>query len=131
MFKNLSFILKDIDYEFVLSYKDLFIQKENEYIFSIAFDIQKESKDTYWILGNPFMKKYQLVYDLDRKIIGLYKDNIINNKRNSSFNIYIFMVIILILVIIGLTIYIYYLKKPRKNKAFELDDENYDYNPTN
>ena len=42
------------------------------------------------------------------------------------------MEIILILVFIGLAIYIIdYLKKPRKNKAFELDDENFDYNPTN
>ena len=42
------------------------------------------------------------------------------------------MLIILILVIIGLAIYIiYYLKKPRKNRAFELDDENFDYTSTN
>ena len=39
LFKNLNFILKDIVYEFVLSYKDLFIEKENEYLFSIVFDI--------------------------------------------------------------------------------------------
>ena len=72
-FKNLSFILKDIDYEFILSYKELFIEENNEYIFSIVFDNNVDNRDSTWILGKPFMKKYSLVYDLDRKIIGLYK----------------------------------------------------------
>ena len=79
------------------------------------------------------MKKYELVYDLDRKIIGLYKEKkIIGKNGKIKINIYLFILIILILIIIGLGIYIiYYIKKPRKSKAFELDDENFDYNPSN
>ena len=73
-FKNLSFTLKDIDFTFTLTFKDLFIDVNNEYIFSIVFDTNTNNKDSYWILGKPFMKKYSLVYDLDRKIIGLYKE---------------------------------------------------------
>ena len=70
-FKNLSFILKDIDYDFVLTYKDLFIEENNEYIFSIVFDNKLATKETSWILGKPFLKKYELVYDLERKIIDI------------------------------------------------------------
>ena len=131
-FKNLSFILKDIDYEFVLTYNDLFVEENNEYIFGIVFDNRLTTTETCWILGKPFMKKYELVYDLDRKIIGLYKDKKDSGKNGKfKFNIYIFMLIILVLVVIGLGVYIiYYLKKPRKSRAFELDDDNFDYSPS-
>ena len=136
-FKNLSFILKDIDYEFILTYKELFIEKDNEYIFSIVFDDDNTTtKNPFWILGKPFMKKYQLIYDLDRKIIGIYKDNDGNKKNNGDNNkkifiIYIILLCILILIVIGLILFIIFLvKKPRKNKAFELEDDNFDYIPT-
>lgn len=132
-FKDLSFVLKDIDYKFVMTYKDLFVEYNNEYIFSIVFSTNQVNKDSHWILGKPFMKKYQLVYDLDRKIIGLYKNN--NKKKiiiNPNTIIYIVILSVLVLIIIGLGFYIFYLfKKPRKNRAFELDDENYEYNPIN
>ena len=133
-FKNLSFILKDIDYEFILTYKELFIEENDEYIFTIVFDENVDNKDMIWILGKPFMKKYQLVYDLDRKIIGIYKDKIIDNNINKNNNliIYIVLLIILILVIIGLAIYlIYIVTKNRRKKAYELNDDNYDYCPSN
>ena len=136
-FKNISFVLKDIDYEFVLTYKDLFIEKNNEYIFLIAFDHNVAKTSPIWILGKPFMKKYQLVYDLDRKIIGMYKqkkvgdEGSLNNNNNSIFFIYIGIISALIIVVAGLVIYIIFLvKKRRKIKAFELDDDNFDYIPT-
>ena len=135
-FKNLSFILKDIDYEFILTYKDLFIEENEEYIFSIVFDNITNNKDSTWILGKTFMKKYQLVYDLERKIIGLYKDKYKNDdkegNKNKNYLIYIILIIILSLIVIGLIIYIIYLFiKQRRKKAFELNDDNYDYIPSN
>jgi hypothetical protein len=124
----LRFILKDIDYEFILTYNDLFIEKENEYIFTIVFEANKSKEDDIWIFGKPFMKKYQLVYDLDKLIIGLYKENINNKKRN--LNYYIISLIVLTSIVIILIIYIiYYIKKPRKHRVFELD-EDIDYIPS-
>jgi len=130
-FKDLCFMLKDIDYTFKLTYKDLFIEQNDEYIFSIVFDTNNFNKNPYWILGKPFMKKYQLVYDLDRKIIGLYKD-INNNEKNENKNIfYIVLLTVLVVIIIALIVYIiYYNRKPRKSRAFELDDDNFDYMPS-
>ena len=124
-------MLKDIDYTFKLTYKDLFIEQNDEYIFSIVFDTNNFNKNPYWILGKPFMKKYQLVYDLDRKIIGLYKD-INNNEKNENKNIfYIVLLTVLVVIIIALIVYIiYYNRKPRKSRAFELDDDNFDYMPS-
>ena len=128
-FKDIIFELKDIQVEFVLTYKDLFIKQDNEYIFGIVFDEDTEAKDPTWILGKPFMKKYELVYDLDRKIIGLYKDGPgISDKKNKVNVLFVILIIILSLVVIGLIYFIInYLKKPKKSRAFELNDENFEY----
>ena len=130
-FKDISFELKDIDTIFVLTHKDLFIKYNNEYIFGIVFDEDVDSKDPTWILGKPFMKKYELVYDLDRKIIGLYKEGKINSEEKNGVNAFlIILIVILIIVIIGLIYFIiYYLRKP-KRRVYELNDENFDYEPS-
>jgi hypothetical protein len=130
-FKNLTFILKDIKYEFILTYEDLFIKENNEYIFGIVFDENIDNKYATWILGKPFMKKYSLIYDLDRKIIGTYKKNNDEGDKNRINIALLIVLIILGIIVIGLVIFIvYYLKKPRKGRAFELIDDNYDYFPT-
>ena len=127
-FKNLTFILKDINFEFNLTYKDLFIKDNNEYIFGIVFDENEDNKDATWILGKPFMKKYSLIYDLDRKIIGTYKKGNDEEEKNSINLILLIILIILGIIVILLVIFIvYFLKKPRKNRANELDDDNYEY----
>jgi hypothetical protein len=130
-FKDITFELKDIETEFVLTYKELFIKYNNEYIFGIVFDEDVEAKDPTWILGKPFMKKYELVYDLDRKIIGLYKEGKINNEGKNGVNIvFVILLVILIIVVIGLLYFIInYIKKPKK-RAYELNDDNFDYEPS-
>ena len=43
----------------------------------------------------------------------------------------VILMIILAIIVIGLVIFIVnYLRKPRKSKAFELDDDNFDYVPS-
>ena len=132
-FKNLIFELKDIETQFVFTYKDLFIKENNEYIFGIVFDEDVDAKDPTWIFGKPFMKKYELVYDLDRKIIGLYKEGSESPSEKSKVNVvFIILLIILILAVAGLSYFIFfYLKKTRKSRAFELNDDNFDYVPSN
>ena len=131
-FKNLTFVLKDINTEFTLTPEDLFIKYNDEYIFGIVFNFN-DNKEEPWILGKIFMKKFGLIYDLDRKIIGLYKGNSTNvgnePKKNSNL-ILIILLAVLGIVIIALVIFIvYYIKKQRKNRACELDDDNYEYFP--
>ena len=132
-FKDLIFELKDIETQFVFTYKDLFIKENNEYIFGIVFDEDVDAKDPTWIFGKPFMKKYELVYDLDRKIIGLYKEGNESPSEKSKVNIlFIILLVILILAVAGLSYFIFfYLKKTRKSRAFELNDDNFDYVPSN
>ena len=132
-FEDLIFELKDIETQFVFTYKDLFIKENNEYIFGIVFDEDVDAKDPTWIFGKPFMKKYELVYDLDRKIIGLYKEGSESPSEKSKVNVvFIILLIILILAVAGLSYFIFfYLKKTRKSRAFELNDDNFDYVPSN
>ena len=133
-FKDLIFELKDIETQFVFTYKDLFIKENNEYIFGIVFDEDVDAKDPTWIFGKPFMKKYELVYDLDRKIIGLYKEGRNESPiEKSKVNVvFIILLIILVLAVAGLSYFIFfYLKKTRKSRAFELNDDNFDYVPSN
>ena len=132
-FKDLIFELKDIEAQFVFTYKDLFIKENNEYIFGIVFDEDVDAKDPTWIFGKPFMKKYELVYDLDRKIIGLYKEGNESPSEKSKVNVvFIILLVILILAVAGLSYFIFfYLKKTRKSRAFELNDDNFDYVPSN
>ena len=117
-----------------MTYKELFIEQNNEYIFSIVFDENSDNKDATWILGKIFMKKYQLVYDLDRKIIGLYKEN--NNKENDEksnglFIVSIILIPLLVIIVLALTIVIIYLiAKKRRQRACELNDDNFDYIPS-
>ena len=115
-----------------MTYEDLFIKYNDEYIFGIVFNFNF-NKDEPWILGKPFMKKFGLIYDLDRKIIGLYKGNNtsqIQPKKNPNL-VLIILLGVLGIVVIGLIIFIiYYFKKPRKNRACELNDDNYEYFPT-
>ena len=144
-FKNLSFIHKEFEYEFILTYKDLFIENDDKYLFGIVFDniIDEDNDKSYWILGKIFMKKYQLFFDLDKKIIGLYKtinkedddendDDDGDDEKKNKFNSIYIIVIILALIVIGLiAFFVYLLKKKRKNLANELSDENFDYIPSN
>ena len=123
--KNLSFQIKGINYSFNLTYQDLFFKNNNKYVFVIVFTNNEEIKD--WIMGEKFLRKYQLIFDLDKKIIGFYTPQ---NDSSTPF-IIIFLLISFILITILLLIYIFFrLKKPRKIRANELLDDNYDYIPS-
>ena len=93
---------------------------------------------TSWNLGRDFLKKYRLSFSYDssiilyhkNKIINNIKDNIINesNNNNKSKILKIFFIILLCLAIfiLGFLFHKAMIKKPRKAKANELDDE-FDY----
>ena len=87
-----------------------------------------------WILGKPLFKKYQMVFDQDRKTYGFYVDNINTNnnieKNNNETSLKISWGIVCILIIISLgmlyAIHKLILRLPRKLKANELE-ENFSY----
>ena len=133
-FKGIHFKHNDLDKDFFFDYNDLFIKKNNKYYFLIAF---RPSTNINWIIGFPFFKKYEFVFQPDKKLIGTYIgypkgsiNNDDNNKKNSSIIFLICLVCVLFIVISVLSFFVYKLLKKRlkKKRANELDD-NFDYSP--
>ena len=131
--KKIQFFNKDYNYTFELNPNELFIKNNNFYFFLVYFDHYPTDN---WILGKPFLKKYQLTFDMDGKTIGFYT-NINKNgkffyvKKTSKFTT--IALIFCILIIIGLVAFIFiYLRRRqfKKRNANELDDD-FSYIPKN
>ena len=83
MFPDLYFEKKDFETTFNLTYEDLFILDENnKYIFLIY---NNRFTPTY-ILGTIFLRKYQLIFNVDSKTIGYYKSMNLYKEDNIDYN---------------------------------------------
>lgn len=119
---SIYFIHKELNYTFVLDYKDLFIKYNNEYYLLVYFNDNNDN-DKYWNFGKPFFKKYQLLFDHDSRNIGIY-----NGIEKKSFKgIIIFLFILIIIILFGITYYLY--KRKFRRKRLNEIDEGYDYTP--
>ena len=134
LFKPLIFLYKnnDLNFNIEFTYKDLFIKKGNYYFFLIIFGKQKLT----WDFGEPFFKKYKIIFDNENQIMSIYnknfqsENNFLNEiKKNKNFFISIIIIIILILIIIIISFYFikFFKSMPRKKKSNELLDDNYEY----
>ena len=122
-FKTIYLKFSGLGKVFELNYNDLFKKHGNVYYFLITFD----TKIPYKVcLGVPFLKKYQFIFDQDKKIIGYYK----NIKKENKFHISYILIFILfiILVLLCLLYYKIFIKRNRKTRYNELK-EDYDYTP--
>lgn len=154
--KNISlrFYHKELNYEFILDFNDLFLEKDNGYYFLIIFDT---NYNYLWKFGIPFLKKYNFIYNHDSKLLGfncsknssdiryekkknnnesiikdIEKKVDINNLQNKNIGMKIFLIIFLSIVFIILLVLFFgiYIGKKifgiRKTKVNELL-ELYDY----
>ena len=79
-FPKLIFNHKILQKKFEFDFNDLFIEKNNKFYFKIFFNdfiINSE-----WIVGRTFLKKYKIIFDLDKQIIAIE-----NNKKKSINNL--------------------------------------------
>ena len=142
-FKPLVFKNVELLENFILNFNDLFLKINGYLTFLVIFknDLYSNSQ---WILGTPFLRKYQFVYDFGNKLIGYYHDKFRkdfydeeeipinnNNGKNNKFWIYfgyisLIVILALLLVILGFLLgkKVYNIRKKRAN---ELDDDNYEY----
>ena len=141
-FPKLKFYNREMNFNLTLAYDNLFVENDDKIYFLIIFPIYGIDAE-YWLMGKPFFKKYKLFLDNDKKSIGLYlnyneikeqkgeEEERINNKNST---LYIVIIIILVVVLIASLISILYyflvIKKTRRIRANELDD-NIDYTPYN
>ena len=115
-FPTLFFYSQGIDFVFNLTGEDLFIKENNKYYCLISF-LKGNFK---WVLGEVFFKKYEIIFDLDSKMLGFYIDH-----PRTKFNYYIYLLFLLgiiILILIGILIKCYYYL-PRKKRANELEEQ--------
>ena len=132
-FPTLYFFYNELNYTFEFNYRDLFIEKDNKYIFLIV--IEKNVEIDEWYIGFSLLKKYQFVFNQEAKTIGFYNTNITNEDSNkidakNTMNYIIYLIIFLswvVFICIGFFIGKYFYKKYKnKKRANELDD-NYEY----
>ena len=78
-FPTLYFYHKNFNYTFELNYEDLFYEIGNNLFFLICFDTGMFGDDKFteiaeWILGKPFLSKYQFSFDVERRRIFFYEN---------------------------------------------------------
>ena len=128
-FPPLTLINVEMNYSFIFYGKELFQEKEDKIIFQIV--AKNGRTDGEWILGRIFLSKYQVIFDNENNLVGLYKinnENTQNGNKNKNLNLFIILIILIIILLflIGSFIYIIYTKKlickSRKKRFPELDD---------
>ena len=129
-FPEINFYISDIEYNLKLTYEDLFVKKNGKIYFLVVFD---KNSNVFWTLGDMFIKRNKLVFDMNRRILGIYDLNITNNnneEKETNKKKIIFIVIICVagVIIIALVIFILYkfVWKKRNKKPYELNDD-YEY----
>ena len=125
-FPTIYFFHRTLGYTFEISYKDVFIKYNDRYICQIWIDMGVRDN---WRMGKPFLKKYFFSYNVDKKIIGFYSMEPIEEKKmeesNDSDVLYIILICFLLLSAIGLSYIITrfcFRKNQPKKKAELLED---------
>ena len=125
-FPDIKFYISNVDYNLTLTYKELFIKKDGKVYFLVVFD--KFGYNVFWTLGNTFLKRNKMVFDLDRRTIGFSDENIEKeekNKNNHNIIGYIIIILIAVLIIIFLGVYIFnkFFLRKRNKKPYEIDED--------
>jgi hypothetical protein len=140
-FPSIQLINTEMNTTFEFNGNELFHEKDDKIVFQIVAKTGRT--DGEWILGRIFLLKYQIMFDNDNNLIGIYlskNDNEKNDKvdiNNKGSNIYMILIIILIvilLIIIALLVYMAITKKGicknNRKRLAELNDD-FVYIPSN
>ena len=134
-FPGFNFKSQELDFNFELVADDLFVREKNYTYCLMFFD---STPGDMWIMGRPFLQKYQFIFNPDKKYITFYSnlDEISKEKNeikkevpneNNKYIILIIIIIIFFIIIIVLAILLwkYYItsKYLRKKRANELDED--------
>ena len=130
-----SIYLKNIELEYVFefNYKDLFLYSNDTIYFLMVF---REVDLNNFFIGEPFLKKYNLVFNQESKKIGYYtyvkeeeeeKEKEIEKKdsNNKYFSLINILLVLILICLLAILIMIYFKKTKRKIRTNELED--YDY----
>ena len=98
---------------------------QSKLFFLIYFNKLDKNQFRFWILGKPFIKKYQFIFEQEKRLVGFYQ--IIENPI-SYFKLQVTLICILssIIIILWILVFRYFKYKIRKKRINEIDDI-YDY----
>jgi hypothetical protein len=87
-FPTLYFYHPEFNYTFELGFEDLFFERYGNLYFLICFDMgaSEEGDDKFaeiseWILGKPFLKKYQFSFNVGKRRIEFYEKISVSDKN--------------------------------------------------
>ena len=130
--ENITFSDNDLKINFTLNNKDIWVEKGEYKYFLILSSLNLQQS---WILGAPFFKKFHMNFNLGSKEIGVYTSVNFNSENTpGSYNTFVLYIIIISILIILCGVLSFFLIRiyaylPRKKRANELLDEDYEYNP--
>ena len=107
-FPNLDFYLKENNLNFNINYNDLFEVINDKLYCKLIF---QKYNTLHWYLGIPFLKKYIVAFDQDKKLFTFYK---MNNEKTNFIPLYLLICFVLILILSR-----YY--KPKRIRSSEID----------
>ena len=137
-FPELFFYQKEMNYNFFFKAEDLFsiLPDGKRILFNINFIRNPSIHDSNeWILGKPFFKKYQMIFNHDSNLISYYIEqshininiNESNNEKRSGLKIILIIFLSILLVALGIIFdRILCIRYNRKIRANELE-ENFSY----
>jgi hypothetical protein len=121
---KISFIINNND--IILDINDLLVKYyEDIYVFLIAFPINNTNNNgSKWVLGEPFYRKTPVVFDKERKRIGLYFNT---NSHTQTINTCIKYVLVLLIcasVILCLYCIRHYKRQHKANRYIDFTEGN-------
>ena len=125
-FPSLYFFHLKYNYTFILNYKELFQNIYNRTFFLIT---TSKNTENFWTFGKLFMKKYQFIFDSDKKTINFYTNKKFDyfNYSNKTSKIKYF-IFILVTIIFSILIGIYIGKRKYKIKTNIVSELKDDFN---
>lgn len=155
VFPNLYFYIFDYNYNFVLTKEDLFIEINDKLYFMIIFEKKsiEHPELINWNLGLPFLKKYEFVHNYEKETVGFYipyeeeekkdsdkqedkedkkeKESSENEPKEDDNKKFIFIIIVVCIASVILIIAVFLITKKmyqsRKERANELNDNDFEY----
>ena len=115
-FPSIIFESKILNMNFEMTYKDLFFEKNGIFYFLVYFEKITNFK---WILGDIFLKKFQIIIDFQNGIIGFYSSI---GKKNKFLFIFILCILIICIFILSALIFKLLFYKIKKIRVNELED---------
>ena len=133
-FPKIQFSKKEIGFDFSFFGNELFYKKGNKYFFKLISIVETKTKE--FKLGRMFLRKYNVIFNSDSKMMTFYKINEIKDRieqrensvtKSNALKILSYIFICLLFLVIGLYLGRKFCILRRKRYAMELDDNDYVY----